>query len=62
MKISITPSQLSSIRDLAEDTAAMMGGGDTESDKIWRRHIRNINKLLINNGYPKLLTPVLQKK
>ena len=44
----ITQAQINSIVNAKDDMKAMLGCGD--DDTIWKRHIRNIEKFLDNNG------------
>lgn len=44
----ITKAQAESIFQAKEDLRSMLGGGD--DDSAWKRHIRNIDKFLSNNG------------
>lgn len=51
MKLEVTPHQLEAIIKLTDDCDSMIGCGEEESDKIWVRHIRLIDRMLKNNGY-----------
>lgn len=44
----ITKSQVKSIQQVIGDMEAMLGCGDDDSH--WRRHIKNMERFLINNG------------
>lgn len=49
--ITVTPSQLNAIVQMANDMYAMVGGGEPESDRIWSGYVKNVRKMLKNNGY-----------
>ncbi|HED3233482.1 hypothetical protein IFY68_05655 (plasmid) [Klebsiella pneumoniae] len=51
MKIEITPAQLEAIRELTDDCASMIGCGEDDSDRIWLKRIRLIDRMLTKNGY-----------
>lgn len=51
MKVEITKAQLQSIIDAADDMEAMLGNGENEPDKAWKKIIRNIDRFLESNGY-----------
>lgn len=51
MKIEVTPAQLEAIKKLTDDCASMIGSGDDDSDRIWSRHIRLIDRMLAKNGH-----------
>lgn len=46
MKIEVTPAQLEAIKKLTDDCASMVGCGEYDSDRIWLRHIRLIDRML----------------
>jgi len=47
MIVNITKAQLEAIKNLADDTYAMLGCGD--NDKYWKHHIRLIDNFLSKN-------------
>lgn len=51
MKIEVTPAQLEAIKNLTDDCASMVGGGEYESDRIWLKYIRLIDRMLAKNGH-----------
>ncbi|HCL5581002.1 TPA: hypothetical protein N2N40_002430 [Citrobacter freundii] len=51
MKIEVTPAQLEAIKKLTDDCASMIGCGEYDSDRIWSRHIRLIDRMLAKNGH-----------
>jgi len=50
MKIEITKAQLKAIINLKEDARAMVGSADAESDKLWIKYIKLIERMLGKNS------------
>ena len=59
MKVEITKAQMQAIADLTSDIESMIGCSDTEfsvdggenTDVIWERKVKLIDRFFINNGY-----------
>jgi len=49
MEIKITKAQLKAIIEMTNDVSAMIGCGDY--DKMWKKYIRLIDKMLKKNGF-----------
>lgn len=45
----ITKAQINSIKEVIGDMEAMLGCGD--DDSYWKRHIKNMKRFLMNNGF-----------
>lgn len=50
IKLEITEAQLRSIIEIGDEWSAMLGNGEPE-EVIRTRHLRNLDKMLENNGY-----------
>lgn len=49
IKLEVTEAQLASIINITDDVSGMVGCGDF--DKEWKRYIKNIDAMLVKNGY-----------
>ena len=60
MKIEITIPQLYDIAQMANDMQAMLGNGEPEADKPWRKYIRSVDRMLKKNGLRRDLSGVVR--
>ena len=51
INLKITKPQLIAIMELCNDVSAMVGGGDDKPDKIWKKDLKLIDRMLKNNGF-----------
>jgi len=50
VKLDVTPAQLEAIKRMVDDVDAMIGCGDSASDKAWERNVNLIDSMLAKNG------------
>jgi hypothetical protein len=54
----ITSAQLNSIVQMANDMETMLGNGaEGDPDKIWKKHIKNVDTMLSRNGLSRKKAP-----
>lgn len=51
MKLDVTPAQLEAIKRLTDDMASMIGCGESESDEIWHKNVKLVDRMLEKNGH-----------
>ena len=49
--LELTKAQLNAIMNLSSDIEAMIGCGEGNTDIVWRRNVRLVDRVFENNGY-----------